>query len=153
MNWIEELKQTETEDQQSARIQAELKLLEDRTFRAKAPESWDGLVDQLKVDCAELTGRCSIIQGADGSLELVGNSSPIRCYSIQFILVGHYIRVIRTYSHDGITNLPDGVEKIRLKLQPDDSISFLTDLEEYRLVRQVSRYLITQVIRGRLTRS
>jgi hypothetical protein len=145
---IEELKSSEAEDQNHPCTAAEVKFRDRHVREGQARESWGGLVAQLKADCSKLDGRCELIYGADSSLELIGDGSPIRCSSFQFMPVGHYIRIDKSYSHDGVSRLRDGIEKIRLELQSDGSVAFATSRETYR-VDQVSHYLIMQVLQER----
>lgn len=149
MSWIDELKRQDLDALEQSRVDAELKVRDERMFRAAAPDYWSGLVAQLKADCAEL-GRCRTTIESDVSVTLEGTEgSPIRTLAIQFMLDGHAIRIAHSHSNDGMSIHSDGVEKIRLELQSDDSIAFVTGIETYRIVTEVSRYLIMRAIQGR----
>jgi hypothetical protein len=51
-------------------------------------------------------------------------------------------------SHDGIEVVDDpNVKKIRFELQSDDSVTFISGSERYHTVGQVSRHLITELLK------
>lgn len=149
MGWIDEIKKSEKATAEDERIKAELKLRNDRVLQAKAPDSYDALVSRLKADCSELEDRCKFSEVAD-IVRLTGNESPILRSAIKFMSVGHFVRVARSYSNNGITEVSSGVENLRMALLDDDSVAFITEQgDEYRLVSDVSRYLIMQVLQGK----
>ena len=148
MDWIDEIKKSEKTAADDARIEAELKLRNHHVLQEKALDSYDALVAQLKSDCFELEDRCRFSEDADLA-RLTGNGSPILRVTIKFMPMGHFIRIARSYSSNGITEVRIGVENLRMDLMDDDSVAFLTERgEKYRLVSDVSRYLIMQVLQG-----
>jgi len=150
-NWIESLRQDESEAEATSLVKAELKLRDDRMFREKAPLAWRGLIAQIRKDCADLDGRCEVIEETVNSLRLRGGSAPVRFLALRFNLNGHFILTAQTYSYDGITELPKESEIVNLSLQADDTIGFSINDRTFRIVGELARYLIVYVISGKQT--
>jgi len=150
VNWIEDFKKVKQEEAQRQSDRDAVRLLDERMFSAKAPEAWDALVDQLRMDCAQLSADCSFSKRADGAITVQSKQSPFYTVQLRFVPEGHFIRVAKSYSpDDGMTASSDGAEKITLKLE-SGSLVFFTLSGEHRLVPEVSEYLIALILRPKM---
>jgi hypothetical protein len=140
--WIQDLKRSDAESQDGARVNAELRMRDDQVLLAKLPDVWSALTEQLTSDIAELEGRCVITSQTDTRFEFRNSKLPYHCVRVSLRADARTIRLSYTCT-DGIVEHPAKLETVSLALQPGDYVM----IGPYSSVADLSRRVITEVLK------
>jgi hypothetical protein len=143
--WAKNLRMADQIQRDSEKIKNELRASDQKMFLAKAPEYWQAILEQLKADCGELDDRCYIVSQFQNQIVIRGRSVPIRTVGLTFNIDGHFIKLVKTYSNDGADENKGGIERIYVKLQPDELIAFVGEFGTICTVQDLVPYLMRYI--------
>ena len=153
-DWIDDLKKRDTTESEDERRREEIRLRNDRTIQAEAPEFWNALVERVKADCAKLLSRyphrpdrqAHVAQERAGLFVLEGKALPIRVVSLNLNLNSRSIRVTKSTRDQFGGHVPMAKEQIEIGIDPSDSLVFETQGVEFRTTEDLAKYLFDFVL-------
>jgi hypothetical protein len=152
-DWIQRLAEGEAAQTERQRLQSELRLHNARIIRAKMPEFWDAVLEQLRADSARLAqvfsgdrGRqCQLIEIGTGC-QLQGCKLPWRILDMRLNVEGLSVDIVESIRESRDRTIRSGRDQIKITVNTGEELELIYRSTRHTTPESLAQHLISHVL-------